>query len=62
MRKQYSPELKSRIVQQILSEEKSLSELSKEHGIHHTQLRKWKKIAVEGLPSLFERGVKRRWK
>jgi len=58
MRKSYTAQRKAKIVQEILREEKSLSELSTQYGIHITQLRKWKQIALEGLPSLFERSKK----
>jgi len=40
-------------VQEILCEEKSISQLSSEYGVQVTQLRKWKRTALEGLPSLF---------
>lgn len=54
MKKQYTPTYKAKIVQEILREEKTLSQISSEYGIHATQLRKWKRIVLEGLPSLFE--------
>lgn len=38
-RKRYPPTLKARIVLEILREEKSISELSSEHGIHPYLLR-----------------------
>jgi transposase-like protein len=43
VRKQYSPEFKSKIVLEILKEEKTLSQLSSEYGVHTTQLKNWKK-------------------
>jgi len=43
VRKQYSPEFKSKIVLEILKEEKTLSQISSEYGIHTTQLKNWKK-------------------
>lgn len=52
-RKRYTPEFKSKIVLEILKEEKSLSQLSSEHGIHVNQLRKWKKQAESQLPEVF---------
>jgi transposase-like protein len=53
LRKQYSEDLKAQIVLEILKEDKTLNELASEYGIHVNQLRQWKKIAVQGLPSLF---------
>jgi putative transposase len=53
MKKKYSPQFKAKVVQEILCEEKSISQLSSEYGVHVTQLRKWKRTALEGLPNLF---------
>jgi|SRR6185437_5365282 len=49
-RKHYSPAFKAQIVQELLREEKTVAQLASEHGIHPTQLHKWRSIAVEGLP------------
>lgn len=53
MRKRYTDEMKARMVLEILKEEKTLNELSSEHGIHANQLRQWKNTALEKLPGLF---------
>jgi len=53
MRKRYTPQFKAKVVREILREEKSISQLSAEYGIHATQLRKWKKRSLEKLPDLF---------
>jgi len=55
VRKQYSPEFKSKIVLEILKEEKTLSQISSEYGVHTTQLKNWKKEALESLPQLFDK-------
>jgi len=52
-RKRYSPEFKAQVVLEILKEEKSLTELSSEYGIHVNQLRKWKTQFLEQMPQLF---------
>ncbi len=57
-RKRYSGQLKAEIVLELLKEEKSLSELASEYGVHPNQLRDWRKVALAGLPSLFEREQK----
>jgi len=54
-RKQYSAAFKAQIVQELLREEKTVAQVAAEHGIHPTQLHKWRSIAVEGLPELFSR-------
>ena len=53
MRKKYTPQFKAKVVQEILREEKSISRISSEYSVHPTQLRKWKRQVLEGLPGLF---------
>jgi len=53
MRKKYTPQFKAKVVQEILREEKSISQISSEYSVHATQLRKWKRQTLEGLPGLF---------
>ena len=55
MKKTYTPMLKAQIVRELLKEEKSVSQLAIEHGLHPNQLYRWRDIAVAGLPSLFSR-------
>jgi putative transposase len=52
-RKRYTPQFKAQIVQQMLREEKSVSQLAAEHGIHPNQLYQWRDQALQALPSLF---------
>ncbi len=54
MRKQYSAAFKARVVQELLKEEKTLAQIAAEYEVHPTQLKRWRAIALEGLPSLFE--------
>lgn len=53
IRKQYPAEIKAKIVLEILKEEKSISQIASEYGIHPSVLNRWKNTAVEKLPSLF---------
>lgn len=55
MKKVYSPAFKAQVVLELLKEEKTLAQLSSDHGVHVTVLREWKGIALKGLASLFER-------
>jgi putative transposase len=43
------------IVQELLKEEKTVSQLASETGIHPTQLKEWKRIALTRLPELLSR-------
>src|SRR5687768_7299887 len=58
MRKHYSATFKAELVKELLKEEKTVSQLASETGVHPTQLKEWKKIAVNGLPELFSRDGK----
>ena len=53
MKKQYSAAFKAKVVQELLKEEQSVSQLAAEYGIHPNRLYQWRSIALEGLPSLF---------
>ena len=55
MRKQYTAAFKARVVQELLKEEKTLAQIAAEYEVHATQLKNWRTLAVEGLPSLFEK-------
>ena len=52
-RKKYTPEFKAQMVLHILREEKSISQLSSEYGIHPSQLMRWRDEAVKNLAQLF---------
>jgi transposase-like protein len=54
-RKSYTQTFKVKVVLEILKEEKTLSELSSQYGVHVNQLRQWKKTALDQLPQLFDR-------
>lgn len=51
-RRKFTPEEKSRLVLEILKEEKSVSQLASEHGIHTNVLNRWKAEAVQNLSTL----------
>ena|SRR5215472_17331823 len=53
-KKQYAAEFKAQVVREILREEKTISQLSAEYGIHSSQLYKWKDQALAGLPGIFD--------
>ncbi len=45
---------KAQVVLEILREEKSISQIASESGIHPNQFHRWKKQALENFPQLFE--------
>ena len=56
MRKRYTSAFKAQIVQEVLREDKLISQIASAHGIHPNLVRQWKAQAVQGLPVLFENG------
>lgn len=54
-RNHYAPTFKAQVVQELLQEEKTLTQVAAEHGVHPSQLITWRAPALEGLPSLFAR-------
>ena len=57
MRKHHSAACKAQVVQELLREVKTITQLATEHGIHPNQLSKWKATALRGLAGLFEGGA-----
>jgi transposase len=55
-RKTHTAAFKAQIVQQVLREDKTLAQIAAEHGIHLNQISQWKATALQGLPTIFERG------
>ncbi len=53
MKKQYTAAFKAQVVREILKENKTISAIAAEHGVHPNQLSSWKAAALSGLPSLF---------
>jgi len=52
-RRRFTPEEKGRIVLEIIKEEKSVAQLSSEHGIHMNMLNRWKTEAIQNFSQLF---------
>ena len=55
-RTQHTPQEKAKLVVEVLRGERTLNEIASENSIHPTMLARWKKEAIEGLPSVFENG------
>jgi len=53
MKKNYTPEFKAQVVREILREQKTMSEIASECGIHPVQLSQWKKAALDNLAAVF---------
>jgi transposase-like protein len=55
MKKSYSAAFKAQVILELLTETKTLSQLSSEYGVHPNLLREWKNLAIKGLPDVFEK-------
>jgi len=54
MQKHYTGKQKAQIVLEILKEEKTVTQISSEYGVHSSRLYKWRAQALEGLHTLFD--------
>jgi transposase-like protein len=52
-RKQYTAELKAKVVKEMLREEKTVGQLAAEYEVHSNMLYRWRDQALVGLPGLF---------
>jgi transposase-like protein len=51
-RRQHSGEFKAKVVLEALRGERTLNEIAADYGVHPLQITQWKKVALEGLPTL----------
>jgi putative transposase len=54
IRKSYTPAFKAQIVQEVLKEEQTLTQIASKNGVHPNQLRRWKEAALTSMPAQFE--------
>ena len=54
--RKFSAEFKAQVVLEIVSGNKSLAEVSRQHQIKNTVLSRWKAQFLEGAPGIFELG------
>lgn len=57
-RKNYSPDFKAKVALAALSNEKTVAELSMEHGIHQNLINKWKAQLKESAAGIFAGSIK----
>jgi len=53
-RRKFSAEFKARVVLEMLTEQKSAAQASREYGIKDSVLSRWKQEFIERAPQLFE--------
>lgn len=52
-RKVHPPALKTKVAIDAIKEVKTLAELSNDYGVHTTQIKRWKQIALSALANCF---------
>lgn len=55
-RRTYTAEYKAKIILEILTEQKSIAQASREYGIKNSVLSRWKQEFIERSPAIFEQG------
>ena len=56
IRKRHSAAFKAKVALEAAKQQKTVSELAKEHQVHPVQISQWKKQLLDGLEGLFESG------
>jgi transposase-like protein len=57
IKKQHSERFKSEVALAAIKEEKTIAEIAGQFSVHPTQVKAWKRQALEALPSLFGKGA-----
>lgn len=52
-KKQYSPEEKLKIVLEALKEERLITDIASDYGIHHSVIHRWKRELLESADRIF---------
>jgi len=58
-RRSFTPEFKAKVVLEVLIEDKSMAQASREYGIKDSVLSRWKQEFIERSPKVFEQGTLR---
>ena len=53
-RRRFDARTKARVALEAIREQKTSAQIASEHSCHSTQITKWKRQALEGLPGIFE--------
>ena len=53
-RKQHGPNFKAKVALEAVKGDQTMAELASQHGVHPTQIAKWKRHLLDELPELFK--------
>jgi len=62
IRKNYSASFKAKVALEAVKQEKTISQLSSEYGVHANQINQWRKRVLEELPDIFSQKRKKKEK
>jgi len=54
-KKHYDNRFKAQISLEAIKEQRTISEIANEYGVHPTQITQWKKIVLQELPDIFSK-------
>ena len=55
-RRNFTPDFKARVALEALRGDKTIQEIASRHKVHPNQVSTWKRLAVDGLGSVFSNG------
>jgi transposase len=55
IRKRHNASFKAKVALEAVKEDKTISQLASELGVHPNQIRQWKKRLLEDAPNIFSR-------
>lgn len=55
-RRNHAPAFKAKVALEAAKEERTITELSREYGVHVNQIRAWKRQLLDGAAEVFESG------
>jgi transposase-like protein len=58
-KRKHSPAFKAKVALEAARGQKTVPELARQYKVHPSQIQKWKKTMLEGLPELFADGRRR---
>lgn len=53
MRKQHNSGFKAQVALETIKNQQTIAEIASEYGVHPSQVNKWKKQVLDGVPSIF---------
>ena len=56
-RRNHAPAFKAKVALEAAKDERTITELSREYGVHINQIRAWKRQLFDGAVDVFESGV-----